>query len=125
MAKSTLTMSERIGDIGIIRFQTSQILDGMNVQQLGEELLETVDKHYIVKVVINFEKVKYLSSAVLGKLIALNKRIMKEKGRLALCCLNKDIEQVFHITRLDKVIPIFGTEEEALQRIESIHWPKK
>jgi len=123
MGKKALTMNERRGDVGVVRFLTSQVLDEMNVQQLGEELRQLVDKQYLVKIVINFERVKFLSSAVLGKLISLHKRLAKEKGRLALCCINKDVRQVFKITRLDKLIPIFDTEDAALSKIERPRWP--
>lgn len=122
MARKALTMNERRGEVGIVRFLTSQVLDEMNVQQLGEELRQLVDKQYLVKVVINFERVKFLSSAVLGKLIALHKRLGKEKGRLALCCINTDVRQVFKITRLDKLIPIFKTEEQAVEKIVGPKW---
>ena len=122
MANKALTMNEKRGDVGIVRFLTSQVLDEMNVQQLGEELRQIVDKQYLVKVVINFERVKFLSSAVLGKLISLHKRLAKEKGRLALCCINKDVMQVFKITRLDKLIPIFKGEDEAITKVTGPKW---
>ena len=123
MGKQALTMSEKRGDVGIVRFLTTQVLDEMNVQQLGEEFHQLVDKQYLLKLVINFERVKFLSSAVLGKLISLNKRLTKEKGRLALCCINKDVRQVFKITRLDKLIPIFSSEEKAVGKILRPGWP--
>ena len=123
MPRKALTMHERREDVGIVRFEISQVLDELNVQQLGDEFRDLVEKNYLVKIVINFERVKFLSSAVLGKLISLYKRLGKEKGRLALCCINKDVRQVFKITRLDKIIPIFDTEEEAVGRIQSPHWP--
>ncbi len=116
--KQALIMMERQGDIGIVRFETSQVLDELNVQQLGQELSQLVEQQYVVKMVINFERIKFLSSAVLGKLISLNKKIASEKGRLAFCCINADIMQVFKITRLDKLIPIFGNETEAVSNIE-------
>ena len=123
MGKRTLTMHERMGDIGIVRFETAQVLEEMNVQQLGDELRELVEKHYLVKLIINFERVKFLSSAVLGKLISLNKRVVNEKGRLGLCNINDDVRQVFKITRLDKIIPIFETEGQAVSRMQGPIWP--
>jgi anti-sigma B factor antagonist len=124
MGKKALTMHERRNDIGIVRFETSQVLDELNVQQLGDELRDLVEKEYLVRIILNFERVKFLSSAVLGKIISLHKRLGKEKGRMALCSINKDVKQVFKITRLDKLIPIFDTEDEALARIQSPSWPK-
>ena len=114
---SSLVMVSMIDNVGVVNFSTSQVLDELNVQQLGKELLDLVEKQYVVKMVINFEKIKFLSSAVLGKLISLNKRIAKEKGRLAFCCINADIIQVFKITRLDKLIPIFASEAEAISTV--------
>lgn len=116
-AKSSLIMTSRIGEVGVVNFLTTQVLDEMNVQQLGKELNELVDTEYLVKMVINFSKVKFLSSAVLGKLIALHKKIAAQKGRMAFCNINPDIMQVFKITRLDKLIPIYEDEEEAVARI--------
>ena len=115
--KSTLVMASQIGDVGVVNFLTSQVLDELNVQQLGQELNDLVEKQYMVRMVINFTKIKFLSSAVLGKLISLNKKIQGQKGRLAFCCINPDIIEVFKITRLDKLIPIFEGEEDAVRAV--------
>lgn len=115
---NSLIMVNMMEDVGAVSFSTSQVLDELNVQQLGKELMDLVEKHYVVKMVINFERIKFLSSAVLGKLISLNKRIAKEKGRLAFCCINDDIMQVFKITRLDKLIPIYASEGEAISSVK-------
>ncbi len=122
MARNALIMSENRAEVGIVRFTTSQVLDELNVQQLGQELNDLVEKSYMVKMVINFERIKFLSSAVLGKLIALHKRLQKEKGRLAFCCINKDVMQVFKITRLDKLIPIYDNEDRAVAAVERPGW---
>jgi anti-sigma B factor antagonist len=115
--KGSLIMTAQIGDVGVVNFLTSQVLDELNVQQLGQELNDLVDKDYVVKMVINFSKIKFLSSAVLGKLISLNKKIAAQKGRLAFCSINADIMQVFKITRLDKLIPIYEDEDEAVKGV--------
>lgn len=116
--KSGLISLAKREDVGVVNFTTTQVLDELNVQQLGQELMDLVEKQYVVKMVINFENVKFLSSAVLGKLISLSKRIAAEKGRLVFCHIREDILQVFKITRLDKLIPIVETEEEAVQRAQ-------
>ena len=110
-------MMSRIGEVGVVNFLTSQVLDEMNVQQLGKELNDLIDKEYMILMVINFSKVKFLSSAVLGKLIALHNKISSQKGRMAFCNINPDIMQVFKITRLNKLIPIYDDEDEAVARV--------
>jgi len=116
--KSNLINVTVLDDVGVVNFTTTQVLDELNVQQLGQELMDLVEKRYMVKLVLNFENVKFLSSAVLGKLISLNKRLTAEKGRLAFCHIREDIMQVFKITRLDKLIPILESEEEAVQKVK-------
>jgi len=113
----SLIMASRVGEVGVVSFLTSQVLDEMNVQQLGTELNNLVDKEYMIKMVINFSKIRFLSSAVLGKLIALNKKISAQKGRLVFCNINPDIMEVFRITRLDKLIPIYDDEDEAVKKV--------
>lgn len=115
--KTSLIMASQIGDVGVVNFLTSQVLDELNVQQLGEELNNLVEKQGMTKLVINFSKIKFLSSAVLGKLISLNKKVTAEKGRMAFSNINDDIMQVFKITRLDKLIPIYEDEDEAVKGV--------
>lgn len=115
--KPSLIMTSQIGDVGVVNFLTSQVLDEMNVQQLGQELNDLVDKNYMIKMVINFSKIKFLSSAVLGKLISLHKKIAAQKGTLAFSNINPDIMQVFKITRLDKLISIYDDEDAAVKGV--------
>lgn len=115
--KQSLVMASQVGEAGVVTFLTSQVLDEMNVQQLGAELTDLVEKQYMINMVIDFSKIKFLSSAVLGKLIALNKKIAAQKGRLAFCNINNDIMEVFKITRLDKLIPICEDEEQAIKKV--------
>ncbi len=115
--RGALVMASQIGEVTVVSFLTTQVLDEMNVHQLGEELNNLVDKEGKIKLVLNFSKVKYLSSAVLGKLISLNKKVANLKGRIGLCLINPEIMKVFKITQLDKMIPIFESEDDAVKGI--------
>ncbi|GEM_PF-852085 len=97
----------------VVRFTTSRMLDQSNVTQLGQEFNDLIEKHGLKRMVINFERIHYMSSAVVGKLIALNKRIKTEKGELKLCCIDQSVFEIFKIMRLDKVFKVFDTEDEA------------
>ncbi len=113
--KLRLLQLEGFGDIGIVRFATSRVLDGSNVEQLGQEFEYLVREKYIIKMIVNFEKVKYMSSAVLGKLITLNKMITGEKGKLKFCCIDPTVMEIFKIMKLDKLFKIYETEEKAVE----------
>jgi anti-sigma B factor antagonist len=65
---------------------------------------------------LNFGNVEYLSSAALGKLITLNKKLQGAQGKLILCNIHPQIYEVFEITRLNKLLNIRKDEQDALQQ---------
>jgi anti-sigma B factor antagonist len=108
-----IVVNEQDG-VSVVRFVDRKIVDSASIEQLGEELiaLVTVDKRNML--LLNFENVEFLSSAALNKLISLRNKIKPTGGTLKLCNLHKDIEQVFKITKLDKLIEILPNEEKGL-----------
>ena len=55
------------------------------------------------EIIISFKKVAYLDSSFLGALVAILKKLLPVNGKLVLTDLNKDIENLFELTRLDKI----------------------
>ena len=106
---------EDIGDVTVVNFTDKKILDEQNIQLIGEQLFRLVDELGRTKLLLNFGNVEYLSSAALGKLITLNKKIGAVGGRLVLSNIRPEIYEVFEITRLDKLFKIKKDEQEALQ----------
>jgi anti-sigma B factor antagonist len=106
---------EDIGDVTVVSFTDKKILDEQNIQVIGEQLFGLVDDSGRTKLLLNFSNVEYMSSAALGKLITLNKKVQAAGGKLVLCNIIPQIREVFEITRLDKVLVIRGDEQEALQ----------
>ena len=106
---------EAIGDVLVVNFVDKKILDEQNIQVIGEQLFGLVDQDGRRKLLLNFGNVEYLSSAALGKLITLNKKLQAAGGRLILCNIDPQIYEVFEITKLDKFFNIQKEEQAALQ----------
>ena len=109
---------EDIGDVTVVNFVDRRILDEQNIQIIGEQLFSLVDEVGRRKILLNFGNVEFLSSAALGKLITLNKKLMalkNEGGQLILCNIDPQIHEVFEITKLDKFFKIMKEEQAALQ----------
>jgi anti-sigma B factor antagonist len=106
---------EEIGDVTVINFVDKKILDEQNIQIIGEQLFSLVDQEGRRKLLLNFGNVEYLSSAALGKLITLNKKLQQSGGTLILCNIDPQIYEVFEITKLDKFFNIQKEEQAALQ----------
>lgn len=106
---------EDVGDVTVVRFADKKILDEQNIQTIGEQLFELVDDEGKRKILLDFLNVEYLSSAALGKLISLNKKVRGVSGQLRLCNIRPEIFVVFEITSLNKVFPIYENQEKALE----------
>ena len=106
---------EDIGDVTVVSFTDKKILDEQNIQIIGEQLFSLVDEEGFKKVLLNFSNVEYLSSAALGKLITLNKKLQGVGGKLILCNIDPQIFEVFEITKLDRFFKIVKEEQAALQ----------
>ena len=104
-----------VGDITTVRFVDRRILDATSIEELGDELFALVEQQRRQKLLINFTDVEFLSSAALNKLIILDKKVKTVKGKLVLCDLRPEINEVFAITRLDQLFKIEPNEKAALE----------
>jgi anti-sigma B factor antagonist len=105
---------EEVNAVTVAKFTDKKILDETNIQIIANQLFSLIDDDHRKKIVLDFATVEYLSSAALGKLITLDKKVKADKGELRLCTIRKDILEVFKITKLDKLFKIFETREKAL-----------
>lgn len=114
MAASGKLLIHPIRDVVVVNFNDASILDAAQVQQIGEELYALIDQQARRKIVLDFEKVRFLSSSALGILITLRKKADQIKGRVVLCNLRDDLRKVFRITNLEKMFEFHDSEEKAL-----------
>ena len=68
----------------------------------------------IAAVLLNFTNVDFLSSAALGKLITLDKKVKADSGKLKLSNIRPEIYDVFAITKLNRLLDIKDDEAAAL-----------
>ncbi len=100
--------------ITVVRFKDQKIIDPEAIQELGQELFDLIDKDDRRKLVLNFSRVEFLSSAALGKLITFEKKAKRAGAELILTDISPEIFPVFAITNLDKLFQIKDREADAL-----------
>ncbi len=115
MAKERRLKVSEVGDVTIVHFIDNRITEELGIQEIGQELVDLVDREGRSKLVLNFSNVGFMSSAALGKLITLNKKVKARNGKLRLCCIRPEIREVFTITKLDRLFEIYDTESKALE----------
>ena len=90
-------------------------VDDRNADRLSERLEQAAAGIPQARVVLNLERIEYLSSAALGVFIAFRQKLDREGGKLRLCGLQPKIAQVFRLTKLDRAFDIRPALESALE----------
>ena len=67
------------------------------------------------KILVNLEKLDYISSAGLRVLLVVAKQLRTTDGELRICNLNEVVKEVFDISGFDRILPISASESEALE----------
>lgn len=101
------------GAILVIRFQDDSIIDETRIEAVGNELRKLANESDQKKFVLSFEKVEFMSSAMIGKLVHFGNMCKDEDVALRLCDINPNIEKVFDLMRLDKLFEIDPDVETA------------
>lgn len=101
----------------VVQFRDSKILEDRTIQQLGAELIDLIQGRSAPRLVLDFTGVKYLSSAALGKLITLRRKVDQVGGKLALCEIAPETMDVFKIAKLDDYFEIHRDQRSALDSL--------
>ncbi len=101
--------------VTVVHFADRKILEEMSITEIGEELNQLVDANPQLRLLLCFENVEHLSSAALGMLITLKRRVDEKRGKLRLSDIRPQIFEVFKITRLNKLFDIHETTTKALE----------
>ena len=103
----------------IITFTNERILEETDIQALQESIMSVVEPAENIYIILDFSNVQFLSSAVLGLLIRISKRIYEREGQLRLCNINPKIYEIFKITRLNKIFDIYQDIESATENLST------
>ena len=107
---------EYAGNAIIVNFTDEKILEEQDIKALQESIMSVIESASGgINLILDFGNVRFLSSAVLGLLIRISKRIYEHDGQLRLCNINPKIYEIFKITRLTKTFDIHKNIESATE----------
>ena len=106
---------EEVGDVSVVGFVEARITEELNIQTVGDELLQLVEELGRRKLLLDFSNVIFLSSGVLGKLSVLHYRLQAVQGKVVLCGIRPDLATPFRITKLDRTLTIVPDRAVGLQ----------
>jgi anti-sigma B factor antagonist len=98
---------------GIIVLSVDRTLKGSGEISLKERIDELV-REGRRQILVDLQDVPYLDSTELGRLIRAHLSVRQAGGRVRLCNVSERILMLLKITRLDTVLDLYATEEQAL-----------
>jgi anti-anti-sigma factor len=89
-------------------------LDGLGDEALGAAFDEAVSAEP-ERILLNFAGVDYINSTGIALIVGLLSQARRQALPLCACGLNEHYAELFRITRLADFMPVFDSEEAALQ----------
>jgi anti-sigma B factor antagonist len=100
------------GGIGLIEARGS-LIGGDETDQLRQHVLGFIDRGYD-KLLIDLSHVDFINSIGIGVLVAAHTSYSKKGWKVKLCGVNKNINNIFVITKLTLVFDVADTRAEAI-----------
>lgn len=111
-----------VEEVLLVGFTDSKILDSQRIEQVGKELQDCVPQAIHKKLLLNFRGVSFMSSAMITKLVMLNKTCKAQGVALKFCEVSPNVMEVFKITKLNKLFDIQEGEEKAMASFDKKGW---
>jgi anti-sigma B factor antagonist len=106
---------QQIGDYTVIEFVTPSLMDPIVLEQCAQALYKIIDEEDKRKIIMDFEKVQYLSSQAIGIVLAMHKKLTNLKNsKLILCSVGPKLMELIKLTRLDRLLTIKPSQKEAV-----------
>jgi anti-anti-sigma factor len=71
-----------------------------------------------VRLVVDCSELTYVSSAGLRVFLELARRVSSKQGKLALCSLARQVQQVFELAGLTSLLSIYPTQQDAVAAVK-------
>lgn len=103
-------------DIGVI--EVAGEVTGFAENILMGAYRQVVD-HGVRKIIMNFKDMEYMNSSGIGLLVTIMIRASRSNHQLAAVELRSHFRRVFGLTRLQEVMPVYDSEQEAVAALRA------
>lgn len=108
---------KKVNDVIVVYCLDPKLNDEYTIQEWGDQVT-AVAESVTKALILDFSKVKFMSSSALRVLITLQKTTDAAGLPLLLCSLNDDILDIFKITNLETIFKIRKGADEAIRSLQ-------
>jgi len=102
---------DEVGDIRVVRIAGN--LDTQTSPVTQEQLTQLIQDG-ATKILLDFEKLNYISSSGLRVLLVAHKRLEGNSGQVRICNPNTMVREVFDTSGFSEIFSVYGSQAEAL-----------
>jgi anti-anti-sigma factor len=102
-----------VQDVIVVQFLSRSLLDPLAIEAVDEQLTAVLNSTQ-PKVLLDFEKVESVASAMIGRLVALQQKVEAAGGQLAFCGVGAFLAQIFSLCPLPEAIRMYPDEATAV-----------
>src|SRR5262245_59288461 len=101
---------EDFGDVTVLRVKVPTLTSDEPTEALFRQAASVVEDAGRTRLVLNLDGVVFLASAGLGQLVTLMRKVRSAGGRLVLCKVIRNIEELLRITHLADILLVYADE---------------
>ena len=101
-------------DLAEVRFKSPKVAEYADASLIGQELRRVASSHEFRTMLIDCEVLDFITSTMLQAFITAYLRCNKLGRNVKLANVSPMIQEILRTSRVDRIIPVFETMEEAL-----------
>lgn len=107
-----LTKNNRGGGVASLSLRETK-LDMSNAAEFKKRVALMIQDE--TKIVLDMSMVEFVDSSGLGSILSCLRDLRARGGELLLCCVQPRVMAMFELVRMQKVVPVVASYEDALQ----------
>jgi anti-sigma B factor antagonist len=110
--------TQKIGKTIVIKVLEGR-LDACVKEEIESQANQAIQKEFN-GFVFNLSQIEFMDSAGLGILVSVLRRLQME-SKVTVCSLKEVVKNLFELTRMNSVFPVFADEESAIKAIDCFY----
>lgn len=107
------------GKATVVAFKTASMSNVEEIAASSKKIKGFLEEKHPKEVIVDFEDVKFFSSAVLGLLLDIRAKLKTYDGEVVISAINPQLYRVFKITHLDRIFKFFPNKENAIKAVST------
>lgn len=117
-AEKVYNVRQRDDETFVIEVKEKQV-DLQNAGEIETKSIELIEEHNVKNILINFEKVTFITSSGIGALLSIYNCANNNDAQLCIYSINPDIMEALSISMVDRILNVASTEEEAVDLLKN------